>query len=320
MIISVPHRSGTAFLIVCLLLSAFVSAPTDSQAKETGSTLETFGYDRSHESVMSCLNDMVWTPEREAEFEQALVSLNDDEFSVRDQAMLTLIRMAALPHDRLSAESENPDLSTEKRRRIYEILNRNTAVRRELLLYLAATAITTEGHKGLAASLMHAANSVPVTQRAVWDAVRTAIVRTAQADDVEVLRSGVSLEGATARLLACEGLTAIEGTKAIPALRPLLKDPDVRVRFHAATAFYDLGSRECLSAFISLLDTTLPDAYQKHDTHIRFNSVETLKKLTGQRFGYRAGFAPEVRRPYIEQWQNWLNEKAATATLKFGGA
>ena len=200
------------------------------------------------------------------------------------------------------------------------MLHYNTATRREFLLYLAASAISTEGYEGLTAVLLHAANSVPVKQRSVWDAVRTAIDRTATENDVEALRRGISLPEATARAIACEGLAAMKGAEAIPDLRPLLTDPDPRVRFHAALAFYELKSDECLSAFISLLDTTLPDDYQKHDTHIRFNSVNILKKLTGQNFGYRAGHAPEVRRPFIEQWQTWLEKEAPAAKLHFDGA
>ncbi|MGK0184363.1 MAG: hypothetical protein ACI9R3_000129 [Verrucomicrobiales bacterium] len=310
---------GRRPLMLMLLVVAIATIFQSARGEVPSSSLETFGYDRSHEGIARCLADMVWTPEREAAFEQSLMLLDADDFVLRDQAMAALISMAALPHQRLLSESESPNNSAEKRRRIYEVLDRNTAVRRELLLYLVSTAIISEGHQGLATGLLHAANSVPVTQRSVWDAVRTAIFRTVQKEDAEVLRSGISLDEATARLIACEGLVAIEGAKALPSLRPLLSDPDPRVKFQAALAFRDLRSDECLSAFISLLDTTLPDAYQKHDTHIRFNSVEILKKLTGQRFGYRAGFSPEVRRPYIEQWQAWLNEKAATTTLHFGG-
>ena len=282
--------------------------------------METFGYDQSSDGVARCLSDMVWTPEREAEFEHALTLLDADDFATRDNATATLMKMASLPHERLAMETERIDLTVEKKRRIYQILDHNTALRRELLLYLASNAITTEGHQGLAENLLYAANSVPVTQRGVWDAARTAILRTVEKIDAEVLRKSIALPEAIARTMACEGLAAIEGPSALPHLKPLLCDPDPRVRFHAALVFSEQGSNECLSAFISLLDTTLPDAYQKHDTHIRFNSVNMLKKLTGQRFGYRAGFAPELRRPYIDQWENWLKEEGATATLNFSGA
>ncbi|MCB1096862.1 MAG: HEAT repeat domain-containing protein [Verrucomicrobiae bacterium] len=318
------NTSHSRLLLEKLLLAMFVFAllpqATASGDDAGDTTLEAVGYDHTRAGVERCLSDLVWTPERLAEFEQALEHLDAEEFATRDEATATLMRMASLPHQRLIQEFDKPGLSLEKRRRICQVLHHNTPTRREFLLYLAATAISTERYEGLAAALLQAANSVPVKQRSVWDAVRTAIDRTVTGNDADVLRRGISMPEATARAIACQGLADIKGAEAIPDLRPLLTDPDPRVRFHAALAFYELKSDECLSAFISLLDTTLPDDYQKHDTHIRFNSVNILKKLTGQRFGYRAGHAPEVRRPFIEQWKDWLKKDAPTAKLHFDGA
>ncbi|MDA0811768.1 MAG: HEAT repeat domain-containing protein [Verrucomicrobia bacterium] len=305
-----------ALVVVAVLLPKAIASGDEANS----TTLDALGYDHTRSGVERCLSDLVWTPEREAEFDQALMELDAEAFATRDAATATLMRMASLPHERLTLEFNKAELTIEKRRRICEVLHLNTATRREFLLYLAASAISTEGYEGLTAVLLHAANSVPVKQRSVWDAVRAAIDRTATKNDVEVLRRGISLPEATARAIACQGLASMKGAEAIPDLRPLLTDPDPRVRFHAALAFYELKSGECLSAFISLLDTTLPDDYQKHDTHIRFNSVNILKKLTGQSFGYRAGHTPEVRRPSIEQWQTWLEKEAPTATLHFDGA
>jgi hypothetical protein len=321
-VINTPHSRPLLekLLLLAIIVVALLPHATASGDDAADTTLETVGYDHTRTGVERCLSDLVWTPERAAEFGQALEHLDAEEFATRDEATATLMRMASLPHQRLSQEFEKLELSVEKRRRICQVLHHNTPTRREFLLYLAATAISTERYEGLAEALLQAANSVPVKQRSVWDAVRTAIDRTVTKEDAELLRLGISLPEATARALACQGLAGIKGAEAIPDLRPLLTDPDPRVRFHAALAFYELKSDECLSAFISLLDTTLPDDYQKHDTHIRFNSVNILKKLTGQRFGYRAGHAPEVRRPFIEQWQGWLKKDAPTAKLHFDGA
>ena len=286
-------------------------------AQNVGSKLETFGYDASRDGVLRCLGNMVWTPEREAEFEQYLVDLDSDNYGTRDSATVALTVMASLPHDRLEFTLNQRNISVEKRRRILQVLDYNTALRRELLLYLAANAITTQRHMGLASSLLHAANSVPVTQRGVWDATRTAMLRTAVKEDAPALRAGIELPEPTARAIACEALVAVEGTQALPTLRPLLTDPDPRVRFHAALAYRSFRSHECVSTFISLLDTTLPDAYQKHDIHIRFNSVEILKKLTGQRFGYRAAHVPDVRAAYIQKWQTWFEKNGSSMALDF---
>lgn len=306
-------RRMPAFILQVLVVAC-------AGAQEITSTLATFGYDRSREGITRCLTDMVWTPEREAVFEQCLADLDSDAFTTRDAATVTLMMMAALPHERLELASRLPGITPEKRHRILRVLDYNTALRRELLLYLAAGSITAEGHTGLGEHLLDAADSTPVTQRAVWDAARTAMVRTAVAEEAPALRRGTTMPGPMARALACEGLAAVAGRAAIADLRPLLADADPRVRFHAALVFRGLQSPDCVPAFISLLDTSLPEAYQKHDTHIRFNSVEILKKLTGQRFGYRAGHAPEVRRAHIQQWETWFKENGATATLDFEGA
>ena len=312
------HVSPSPLRLIVWIGIGLVAATVHIRAEaNVVSTLETFGYDSSHDGVARCLTDMVWTPERETQFEQALARLDSDDFATRDLGTATLMKMSALPHNRLQGISGQPDLSTESRRRIYQVLNFNTPLRRELILYLAANAIRLENHQGLARELVDAANCIPVTQRSVWDAARAAMLATVLPADTDTLASAVSMPEPTARALACEGLNAIEGANSRDSLRPLLADPDPRVRFHAAQAFLRTRSPECVPAFISLLDTTLPAQYQKHDTHIRFYSVNILKKLTGQKFGYRAALPPERRKPFIEQWNTWFRENGATTVLKF---
>ena len=319
--LTLSHRCPRLFQLAFVRAISFLGAllPIAGTAEVT-STLETFGFDSSRDGVAQCLDAMVWTPERNSQFEQWLLELDSDHYRVREQATFFLMQLPSLPHQRLRDAAEASETSIEKKRRIYQVLNHNTPLRLELLLYLAANSISTNKYSGLATRLVLAANAVPVTQRSVWDAVRTAMQHAVLPEDASALESFLSLEEATARVLACEGLVKVAGADAVPSILPLLKDEDPRARFHAAMAVKSLGSRACVPAFISLLDVVLPANYQRIDTHIRFYSIEMLKKLTGQNFGYRAGYTSEVRKKYIDQWKAWFKENGADATLQFKNA
>ena len=308
----IPFHFAPLVLLLLIAVSSF------GQVGELHTTLASIGYDRTKDGIRHCLSDIVWTEEREALFQKCLVDLDSDEFVTRESAMLSLANLPSMPYGRLKSEVDRSSVPVDKKSRILHVLDTNTPERVELIVYLAAKAITAERHAGLAGELLAATEAVQVTQRPVWDAVLWAMRSTATDREIDALQAGLFLPGAMARAAAVVGLSTVDPDAALVALKPILEDADERVRYHAAEEMRELGSRDCLPAFVSLLDSSVSN--QSWDVHLRFRSVRALRELTGKRFGYRASYSPKDRKPYIEAWEEWIKENGDTAPLHFESA
>jgi hypothetical protein len=51
------------------------------------------------------------------------------------------------------------------------------------------------------------------------------------------------------------------------------------------------------------------DRLEDEDEAVRLVAIESLKKLTGNEFGYRAFDPPYVRSKAVERWRSWLKER-----------
>jgi hypothetical protein len=91
----------------------------------------------------------------------------------------------------------------------------------------------------------------------------------------------------------------------IPDLRPMLADKEAGVRFEAASALVELGD----GAGFQVLVEGLADA----DIRNRYKCFESLRRATGQDFGYRHDAAPEDRRASVARWVDWLQGLHASA-------
>jgi len=81
-------------------------------------------------------------------------------------------------------------------------------------------------------------------------------------------------------------------------LREMLADSVVGVRYEAAAALVELGD----SAGFDVLVAGLGDG----DIRNRYKCFESLKRATGQDFGYRHDAAPDARRAAVTRWLDWL--------------
>jgi hypothetical protein len=91
----------------------------------------------------------------------------------------------------------------------------------------------------------------------------------------------------------------------IADLRELLADKVAGVRYEAGAALVELGDS---SGFSTLVDG-LADAEIRN----RYKCFESLKRATGQDFGYRHDAAPETRRVAVNRWIDWLEGLRANA-------
>jgi len=112
-----------------------------------------------------------------------------------------------------------------------------------------------------------------------------ALLRQLQDDDPEV------------RYNALERLQKVQDPKLLPHILPLLADPYEFTRFLAAHTLGEWGARPAVPHLIeALLDEV---------GFVRQAAVTTLRRLTGQNFGYDHNSSLEERRKGYRSWKTW---------------
>jgi HEAT repeat protein len=91
----------------------------------------------------------------------------------------------------------------------------------------------------------------------------------------------------------------------IPDLRGMLGDKLPTVRYEAASALVELGDS---TGFATLVDG-LSDA----NIRDRYKCFESLKRATGQDFGYQHDASPESRATAVTRWKSWLSGLGASS-------
>ena len=109
--------------------------------------------------------------------------------------------------------------------------------------------------------------------------------------------------------MALGALAAVLQTDADPHALRLLTDPDEQVQAAAARVLADHGRRESLAVLVRLLDSA--------NTAVRRKTIQTLRSLTGQHFGFLGYDPPEKRAAAVSRWQAWLVTDSAAAALSF---
>jgi len=108
------------------------------------------------------------------------------------------------------------------------------------------------------------------------------------------------------RRLALNCLSWFFSDKCAPAVVRLLHDVDNRVRKSAILISGSLKLRQSVSALITLLSDP--------DNEIQKNTVASLRKITGQSFGFKSTGSKKSRQAAIEDWRFWWRENQT----KFG--
>jgi HEAT repeat protein len=85
----------------------------------------------------------------------------------------------------------------------------------------------------------------------------------------------------------------------IPDLRGMLDDKVPSVRYESASALVELGDSGGFA--------TLVDGLSDGDIRNRYKCFESLKRATGQDFGYQHDASPESRETAVMRWKTWLS-------------
>jgi hypothetical protein len=121
----------------------------------------------------------------------------------------------------------------------------------------------------------------------------------------ESIRAGAKSDDWLTRASLAWVMGASADRRYIEDLRDMLRDSVPGVRYESAAALVSLGDS---SGFAVLVDG-LADA----DIRNRYKCFESLKRATGQDFGYRHDAAPETRRVAVTRWVDWLESLRANA-------
>ncbi len=162
--------------------------------------------------------------------------------------------------------------------------------------------------RGLSEVLLKALGNFP--EAWTFQITQKALAVTAEKTDVARLRNAMKSEKHLLRSAGALTLLALMESEVNEELKQFLKEEkDERVRIGLARAFANRGQRHSVPTLVELLNA--------QDVNIRVQANQTIKSLTGQRFGFVAYAKPEEREAKIKQWRDWVSESLPKAELNF---
>jgi hypothetical protein len=302
------HRIAKLPLLLCLSATVLVAADsaTDSAPAPPRHPLEPFGYGPAAADVRRCLAQFVPAAQRQARISELLAKLGDAQFAVREQAYAELARMPLLPRALLQAAAANAK-DLEIKGRIEQLLKNGPKKHTDQLLHAALRQIIQLKLEGLTPDVLAATKSTDF--ESFWPLLGEALLIGSTSDDQEVLAAALSDNRPDLRATAAKALVHVQGAKAAEHILPLLADSDDRVSLVAAKLLANIGHRDCFAALLRLLEAD--------KIGLRLGAVTTLRKLSGQKFGYRTTSSNSERQTAITAWKTWVAGPGKTAKLNF---
>ena len=235
----------------------------------------------------------------------AVARLDSDRFSERYLAAVFLARLPVLPRQRLEAAMQGVPL--DKRLRLAQIFKANTPERTDSTILRAMEAVIEGGLTGLLPEVIAALEGRILDPG--WDACVGACEITAVAGDLPLLERSIFSETGIVRAGAAAALIRLKGADAVGDLRPLVDDPDDRIKLIAAHYLREQKCHECLKAYAALL---MADEFA-----VRWEALDALRQISGQNFEFFASAEKAKRMGPAQDWMNWVVENGATAELEF---
>jgi HEAT repeat protein/outer membrane protein assembly factor BamB len=255
-------------------------------------------------SLLRFFRDRTLSPEQRAGLAHAVSALADPSWAAREQASADLVRAGRSARALLRAAASDPD--PERARRAARCLQRAESAGELSLAAAAARVLADRRPDGAADALLGylPAAGDEALEETLFEALGAAGVRGGKADpalaaalaDAEPLR-----RAAAASVLGRTPAGA-------PAVRPLLRDADARVRYEAAAALVRGGDRDAVPALVGLLgEGPLPLAWQ---------AQEVLGRAAGERWpAVLTGGDAGERRKARDAWAAWWRDNAGRVEL-----
>lgn len=292
---------SVCFLVLPLLLMG--------SAVSKDKRLSVYGYSDDRKGVVALLALLNQKQDSEL-LSKLLDDLNSEDFSKRERATQSITRFPVI--DRVYLKQALLNATPEAGIRIRSILKENNKERFDGMIRALSYEIIRGRHLGLLSDLFSSIESRDqYSMGGMWRAFAQASVATAEVNDVELLKSKLTSENDMVRYSSVKALLSILGKEALVFIDKRLNDANSHIKWECANAFMKYQRKECLMPFAELLMCD-------EDFGLRWRSLESLRKITGQEFGYYAAGNAEERRAPADEWIAWLKVNGASAELNFG--
>ena len=272
--------------------------------------LSDYGYSDDLNGVKKILNDLNQPQDQEA-FDKLIVDLGANDFSLRELATIKLSNMPLI--DRSKLKSILPKLTLEQKIRAQRILKKNSEENFARMLISLNEAIIKGKYKGLLSDLWKSANKAQSKQFSnLWSLYKDSSLSTMVDADLDLVKENLNSKNGIIRYSAVLSIISLMGNESAPLIIGLINDENDQIKWEVADSLIKFGSRECL--------TPLADLLMCDDFGLRWRSLEALRNLTNQEFGYYAAGNAEDRSESANLWDNWIKENKESADLRFGGS
>lgn len=273
--------------------------------------LSKYGYSDDHEGVSKLLKNL--NNDYDADLINDLIrKLESNDFAVREKATFELSQIPLL--DREAIKLKLDGFSLEQKTRLQRVLKENSHEKFIRLLIVMNESIVENKYKGLLKELWKSTDRVKSEQYSnLWDMYRDASIETSVNDDVDLIKNSVLSDNGIIRYSTIPTLIKILGNESESYLLKLVNDNNDQIKWAISEALMKFQNPQCLIPLVNLLMCD-------QDFGLRWRSLEALRKLTGQEFGYYAAGNANERKEPAKKWRKWVNDNLEIADLNFNNA
>ena len=273
--------------------------------------LSKYGYSDDHEGVSKLLKKL--NNDYDADLINDLIrKLESNDFAVREKATFELSQIPLL--DREAIKLKLDGFSLEQKTRLQRVLKENSHEKFIRLLIVMNESIVENKYKGLLKELWKSTDRVKSEQYSnLWDMYRDASIETSVNDDVDLIKNSVLSDNGIIRYSTIPTLIKILGNESESYLLKLVNDNNDQIKWAISEALMKFQNPQCLIPLVNLLMCD-------QDFGLRWRSLEALRKLTGQEFGYYAAGNANERKEPAKKWRKWVNDNLEIADLNFNNA
>ena len=192
------------------------------------------------------------------------------------------------------------DTSPEVGIRIRRILKQNSTERFDGMIRALSYEIIRGKHVGFLSDLFSSIdNREEYSMGGLWRSFAEASVITAKVNNIELLKRKLISENDMVRYSSIKALIGILDEESLKLIGNNLTDKNPHIKWECSRAYARFHRRECLMPLAELLMCD-------EDFGIRWRSLESLRKITGQEFGYYAAGNAEERAGPARKWIDWV--------------
>ena len=273
--------------------------------------LSEYGYSDDRNGVVTLLGLLNQKQDSDL-LSKLLGDLNSDDFSKRERATQNLSSYPVI--DRVFLKKVLKNSTPEAGFRIRSILKRNNKDRFDGMIRALSYEIIRGRYSELLSDLFNSIEGrEEYSMGGMWRAFAEAATVTATTDDIEFLKLKLISENDMVRYSSVKALLSLLGKDSLTLIQKGLNDENPHIKWESANAFMKFQRKECLMPLAELLMCD-------EDFGLRWRSLESLRKITGQEFGYYAAGNADERKGPAKEWVDWLNDNAGSAKLNFGGS